>query len=294
MYHKYLFSQIIDFDNHECYTLINQCYGDVKMKYNKTDLYEQVNDVSTTFIWKTHENLGYYPHFHAAVEVYFLLDGTMEAEINGKSFKMEAGDISIANPFEIHMYSQTDVAHVSVLIFSNEFLNDFNGLYQEKILPTHLTDKEYNKKILEIMNEVPYSFTDTTLSVLARKAYVNLILDKIISHYGITKPNVTHNQIMEIISYIYKNYNKPITLETLSKEFNYTRTSISRLLSKYLKTDLRCFLNNLRAEQAKNFLANPKYAHCSILEIASFCGFESAATFYRSYKRRYNSCPRKS
>ena len=40
-------------------------------------LYEQAIDRSDTFIWKTHINMGYYTHFHAAIEMYFLLDGCM-------------------------------------------------------------------------------------------------------------------------------------------------------------------------------------------------------------------------
>lgn len=263
------------------------------MEYSQIELYEKVNDVNATFIWKKHENLGYNSHFHAAVEVYFLLDGNMEAEINGKTFKMEAGDISIANPFEIHKYNRIDSAHVAVLIFSNKYLSDFKSEYGGKIFKSHLTDKEYNKSIFESLRDVPFSFTDAALPPLARKAYANLVMSKIISRYGLITPNVSHNQIMEIVSYIYKNYNQKITLETLSKEFSYTKTSISRLLSKYLKTDLRCFINNLRVEQAEILLSDPKFSHYSILEIASMCGFDSAATFYRSYNRRYNAPPRK-
>ena len=97
----------------------------MKMTYHQRDLYEESNEKNDTFIWKKHENLGYSPHFHSAVEIYFILDGSMEAEINGKRFKMESGDISIANPFEIHKYFKTDPAHVCVLIFSDRYLEDF-------------------------------------------------------------------------------------------------------------------------------------------------------------------------
>ena len=93
------------------------------------------------------------------------------------------------------------------------------------------------------------------------------------------------------LNYIYKNINNKITLDSLAKEFNYTKTSISRFLTKYLKTDLRRFINDLRAEQVRALLNNENYNDKSILDIALSCGFDSAATFYRSYKRRFMKLP---
>lgn len=264
----------------------------MKTTYHQRDLYEESNEKNDTFIWKKHENLGYSPHFHSAVEIYFLLDGSMEAEINGKRFKMESGDISIANPFEIHKYYKTDPAHVCVLIFSDRYLEDFRAEFKDNTLKTHLTDKTYNTQILDILKDIPFSFSESNLSTLARKAYVNLLLDRIISRYGLETPTVSHSQILEIVTYIYKNYRQKITLDTLAKEFGYTKTSMSRLLSKYLQIDLRYFLNNLRAEQAELLLRNPKYENYSILEISSLCGFDSVVTFYRAYKRRFGHSPR--
>lgn len=254
-------------------------------------LYEQAIDRSDTFIWKTHINMGYYTHFHAAIEMYFLLDGCMEAEINGRLYQLKAGDISVANPFELHRYIRIGNAPVAVLIIGSQYLNDFEFVYGNKILPNHLPDAQFNREILNILQQIPYSFENANLSFLAKKAYTDLVLDKITSHYGLKAPEISQNKIREIIEYIYKNYTQKITLETLSDHFHYTRTSLSRLLSQYLKVDLRTFLNTLRVEQAELMICDPKYKHLSILQIATLCGFDSATTFYRAYKRCYKSTP---
>jgi transcriptional regulator GlxA family with amidase domain len=120
---------------------------------------------------------------------------------------------------------------------------------------------------------------------------VNFFLDKIIKHYGVTDKTVPNENITNIISYIYKNYKNEISLDILAKEFNYTKTSVSRLISKYLKTDLRKFVNDIRAEQVRTMIKDPKNSNLSIIDIALSCGFDSVATFYRAYKRRYNELP---
>ncbi len=258
--------------------------------YN-TGLFEK--NEAEVFVWKKHENLGYPAHFHEGMEICFVLQGKCEIILNGTNYVLEEGDISIANHLCIHTYKKTEFCNVAVLILGSNYTSDFNNLYKNQALKPHLNDKEYNKTILAILDDVPASFKNNeSLSVLAKKAYANLIFDKIIAHYSTNKSEQYNQHIMDIVSYIYQNYNKEITLESLAKTFNYTMTSISRFLSKYLRTDLRCFINNLRVEHAELMLNDTKYAHLSIMEIAYLCGFNSAATFYRTYKRRYNRLPR--
>lgn len=266
---------------------------DTSVYYN---LYQ--TSLRDTFVWKKHENIGYPTHFHSAIEIYYILDGEMDAEINGTSYCLQQGDIAVVNPFEIHTYPKVQSgkpkAHVAVLIVGETFLADFFTEYNGFILPSCLTDKEFNKQVLAVLDGVPDSFTNNeSLSTLAKKAYVNLIIDKIISRYGLTKTRESNKEIANIVRYIYENYTEELTLDILSKKFNYSCTSISRLLSKYLKTDLRCFVNNLRVEQANMFISSPKFAKATIMDIALRCGFKSTVTFYRSYKRRYGHAPRK-
>lgn len=284
----------VDIDIFQKYIIIRNM-NNIKKQNSTLDtsniLFEDDKEANT-FLWKTHRNLGYPAKFHTAMEIYFVNEGTMGADINGISYTVSAGDIIIVNPLEIHKYENTGFANVSVFIFDNNYLADFKEIYNNKIFPTHLTDKEYNKEIYNILSKIPTSFTNnTTLSELAKKGYINLLLDTIIKRYNLIDSTNNQDSIMKIVNYIYRNINNKITLDTLAKEFNYTKTSISRLISKYLKTDLRRFVNDIRAEQVRALLKNEKYNNVSVLDIALSCGFDSAATFYRSYKRRFMKLP---
>lgn len=256
------------------------------------DLLYETPEMEYTFVFKQHPNLGYPPRFHSSAEVYYVKEGSIIAYINNNTYTVNKGEIIVVNPFEIHKYEKTGEAFVSVFIFDIFFLENFKKLYKEKILPTYLTNIEYNRDIFDTLSEIKTSNkSNTILSPLAKQAYVNFFLDKIIKYYGVTDKTISNENIINIISYIYKNYKNQISLDILADEFHYTKTSISRLISKYLKTDLRKFVNDIRAEQAQSMMQDPKYDNISIINIASSCGFDSIATFYRSYKRRFNKLP---
>ena len=259
-------------------------------------LYEKINDLSDdTFIWKKHAAYSYYTHFHAAVEICFMLKGERAVTIGEQTIYLKEGEACLINPFEVHTYHQShDVSkQVATAILSKNYLNDFHQVYGDVVLPHHLPDVKFNEQLLALFNDVPPSLSSNqTLTQLTKKAYANLLFDKIATRYGVEARDQQADIATQIVLYICKNYTQKISLETLAKEFNYTKTSISRILSKYLHTDLRCFVNNWRAEQAESMLNDQRYAKHSVTQIALLCGFDSTATFYRAYKRRYGHLPR--
>ena len=228
------------------------------------------------------------------MEVYYILDGEIEAVVNDVTYRVKKGEILAINPFEVHQYKMIGYALCAVLIFSTNFMTDFYKLYKNQKIKTLLTDKEKNKLIFDVIKGIKPSFNNNDyISTLGKKGYINLLLDKIVTNYG-TVPKIEASlDITKILEFLYDNYNKTITLDTLAKQFNFSKTSISRMLSKYLHTDLRLFINNLRAEQADILLKNQQYDDKTVIQIAFDCGFDSAATFYRAYKRRFGTLPRR-
>ena len=225
-----------------------------------------------------------------------MLKGQREVTIGEQTIFLNEGEACLINPFEVHTYLSATSAQdsqVATVILSKNYLNDFLQVYGDVTLPHHLQDTEFNLQILSLFEKLPPSVTSNkTLSPLAKKAYANLLFDKIAANYGVVERDKQADIATQIVLYICNNYTQKISLDLLAKEFNYTKTSISRILSKYLHTDLRCFVNNWRAEQAERMLNDPQFARHSITQIALLCGFDSAATFYRAYKRRYGRLPR--
>lgn len=261
---------------------------------NDQYLYEERNDTQDVFILKRHPHASFYTHFHSALELYYVIDGKIRARINGEDVIAEKGEITICNPFETHTYYWIEPAEVFVFIVNNKYLDDYKSYYAGEHFKHLLTDKEYNKTIYNIFSSIPPSFqNNTTLSPLRKIAYTNLIFSLIIDKYGTLPERKNTNLANRILIFIFENHKKEITLESCAKHFNYAKNSFSRLFSQYIGIDFRTFLNNVRAESANLMLSSPETQNMTTLEIAIACGFNSEATFYRAYKRRYQSLPKR-
>ena len=130
-------------------------------------------------------------------------------------------------------------------------------------------------------------------SPLEKYAYACTVLNKIVQAYGTIPADVmlhrANSTIYKAISYIYDNYTQDISLTTIADYLHIQPQSLSNLLSKYLKTDLRNYINNLRIQEFYVLQKRPENKDLSVLELATLCGFSSLTTFYRAQKKYVDS-----
>ncbi|WP_235298640.1 helix-turn-helix domain-containing protein [Portibacter marinus] len=81
-------------------------------------------------------------------------------------------------------------------------------------------------------------------------------------------------------------YRSPtLTLRQLAKELNLNINDLSQTINNGLKKSFSDFINELRVEEVKDKLKDPKFQHLSQLGIAFDSGFNSKATFNRAFKK---------
>jgi YesN/AraC family two-component response regulator len=88
--------------------------------------------------------------------------------------------------------------------------------------------------------------------------------------------------------YLRENYSKNINLKTLSEELYISTWYLSKLLKKETGNNFIDILNNIRVEEAKKLLGDPKY---KIYEIAEVVGFSDVTYFYRLFKKLTGMTP---
>ncbi|MCL2751194.1 MAG: AraC family transcriptional regulator [Firmicutes bacterium] len=254
--------------------------------------YEQDSGSPYLFDIKRHKNFGYSAHFHPSIELYFITSGEMSAIMNGKTISVTAGDILFCNPYDVHHYLTSDECFVTVWRAGARFLAEFQSFYKDKVFEHTLRDKEFNKGIFEIILGLPEAPGD--IGMLKKIAVTNLILSLLIERYGVRdKPKRSGEIAAKILEYIHANYSQQLTLRQLAREFGYAEMSFSRIFRSSFGVDFRVFLSELRAERADAMLNDEQFIHLNVMQIASACGFDSAATFYRNYKKCYGTTPLK-
>ncbi|MEM9647744.1 MAG: helix-turn-helix domain-containing protein [Bacteroidota bacterium] len=84
-----------------------------------------------------------------------------------------------------------------------------------------------------------------------------------------------------------------LTLPKLAKRLGTNTHYLSQVINVKTNQSYHTFINDYRCESAKHELINPRNSKKSVEEIGSMCGFGSASSFYRSFRRKYETTPMK-
>ncbi len=103
------------------------------------------------------------------------------------------------------------------------------------------------------------------------------------------RENHNNDKVRKALRYIYNNYNKDITLETIAKEMNLSEGEASRVFKKVIKESPIEYLIKYRCNMASYYLKNTSH---SVTDIAMMVGFSSSNYFTIAYKKINGITPR--
>ena len=257
---------------------------------SKYFLFEIVGDVPDFFYSNRYVTQGTKLHFHRNWEVFCVFDGVVSATVDNKCYLLEPGMAVVVDSLAPHSFECTS-AEISYTIIGTELMQLFFQLYPNRTLPRLLPDKQANRPLLDFVTSIAMQVAN--YSPLEKYAYACTVLNKIVQAYGTIPADVMLHRatstIYKAISYIYDNYTQDISLTTIADYLHIQPQSLSNLLSKYLKTDLRNYINNLRIQEFYVLQKRPENKDLSVLELATLCGFSSLTTFYRAQKKYVDS-----
>ena len=91
-----------------------------------------------------------------------------------------------------------------------------------------------------------------------------------------------------LTQYIKQNFQKPLTINLLSKEFGYNPSYITHIFCDQLKIPFRTYLGAVRSEYAATLILSTDK---SMTQIAFECGYENLNTFSRCFKKHFSQTP---
>ncbi len=251
-------------------------------------MYEKYRDGELLFEIKKHKVKDYYTHFHFATEICCVRSGGFDYAVNGNKGRVEEGDILFVNSGEVHQYFENEDCEVTIVIMNESYSADFMQEFGDVAFDNVLKNREVNAQIFRLLDEHYEKQKDSLF--IENKIFANQVYSLLCRNYAVYKRDKSDTLLGEILKYIYKNYNNPITLESVAELFAYSKATISKLFQQKVNVDFRIFVNNIRADRARQMLHDSTYKNWDIISIALECGFSSAATFYRTYKRCFG-CP---
>lgn len=251
------------------------------------------------FINKSHRVVGYEMssfHLHKKYEIYYLVEGVRKYFIDDSVYLVNAGNVVLIGPDEIHKTaSLNNTPHTRyVLNFNPEYFGaswewGFDPFAFFKLGVKVLTISMKQQGLIESLLHRLYELNgnSTPEATVLRRA---LLAELLITLKGFTEKQaakhensekLSNKMVDKIITYIIKNYTKPLSLKEIAAQFYISPYYLSHLFKQTTNLSVVEYINSVRIRSAKELLETTKY---SISQIASMSGFATSSHFRRMFK----------
>lgn len=231
------------------------------------------------------------PHFHSAVEILVCAEGEQVLTVGGERKILQAGDGCFIDSYTVHSLEKSACNMFVFLGDLQYFQPTFQAFHDQK--PPMFFRFE-NLSLLSFLYDICEKNTQNTPARYeTNEGVVKILLSEISKNtpFALHKERGKDELVCNILHYASHHLKEDLSLQRLANVFGYSHEHLSRLLHRHLNEHWNRYVGRLRVRAAHALLKSAP--SCSVLEIASQCGFESPNTFYRAYKREYQQSPRK-
>jgi len=230
------------------------------------------------------------PHIHPHLELIYLSEGSSLANADNASFLLEAGDLFLSFPNQIHFYYPQSPLKGYMLIFSSGLFSDFENIFQDQIpVNSILKADQLPADIAERLAKIVVAArSDLHFDRIAAKGNLLTLLAEILPQMQMTESIANQGTVKNLLTYCVENYTEPLTLDMVSEQLHMSKYYICHIFKERMGIGFATFINQLRIAHACNLLDK----NCSITEVAYSSGFSSIRTFNRVFFKSIGTTPR--
>ena len=240
------------------------------------------------------------------MEIIYIKKGKGTVSIDMHSHYVEAGDIIIVIPGQLHSISQLDKYSMEYenIIFSTDMLiskisdtletDFFIPLLAGNIAIKNLItadDDIYNELALclnkadNICRTFPKGYKLALKACLYEFFFVIYTNSEEISE---TKSNKNVDRIKTILNYLEANYRHDISIEEIADVCGFSSSHFMKFFKKNMGDSFINYLNDYRLSMAARTLLS---SDDNIIDIAADCGYDNLSYFNRIFKKKYGVTP---
>lgn len=253
--------------------------------------YELEAENRKTIFFKRKTNIGANPHFHSAIELLFVQEGEFFVCVDGKETLMHANDACFVDSFLLHQY---EWAHKGICYVISADAEVFKEIFKtlKGVPPTFFTFGDFD--LLDRLYELCWrEYKDEATRYMAFAGALKMLFSQISQNVIFSQPVQKKDSLLvcQALQYAEQNLTGDLSLQAVARHFGYSYEHFSRILHMHLFENWNTYVNRLRVRRAHALLQQRKEGGASVLQIAYDCGFGSAKTFYRSYKKEFGEAP---
>ena len=237
-------------------------------------------------------------HYHQNPELFYVLTGKLDVQIDDKKYLLQKGDILLINANKRHLMIGSDALLGARFEIDFHLLAEEMGTMQLMFWCNTVADKNeaYDdlRRVLDHILERYFERDQKGALYLSSLCYEALYI--LTSNFMIraddARIHVENSQdrirIREIQNYIQANYQSQISLNDLAERLYLSNAYLSKYVKKHLGLTFMEYLNNVRLFHAVDELL---YSNKNVTRIALDNGFPTSAAFTKSFRDIHGVSP---
>lgn len=244
-------------------------------------------------------------HYHDFYKILIFINGNVNYNIEGKSYKLTPYDIVLVNKGDIHKpeYVAGEPYERVIFFISEEYLERHKGegyslancfgRAKEENSDVLRFPAMVNSALMEIIGKLEKNGAE---SRYAGRLYANALFMELLvllnraclEETGCFSRNVVYNQKMiDIIRYVNEHLKEELSIDSLSERFYISKYHMMRQFKEETGYTIHNYITEKRIQAANNLMI----AGVSATKACYECGFKDYSTFSRAYKTRMNRTP---
>ena len=229
-------------------------------------------------------------HLHTQLEIIYLQEGSCEAILDNRRYKVEAGQVLAVFPNQIHAYVEQTPVKGYVVIVAPEQFPEFHELMQSKlprnpVVQANALGIDAGQYLAEA--RIKLKRKEALADVSAKGHLLTFLAEMFLCMEFADKPGEA-STMKSILNYCMDHYTESFTLEQMAKDLYLSKYYICHVFRERFNTNCKEFVNQLRIEAACKLLKKGR----SVTEVAYESGFSSVRTFNRVFFDYMNMSPR--
>ena len=244
-------------------------------------------------------------HYDKDLIIEYYRRGEASLRIEGNLYDIKEGDVVLLNPDELHMSERKDNCYMEkiVLHINDGLLGQFSAdrsVFFEKIAKkakgkgnliasNTANSLGLSKKIEDCLSLAAENTPESDVLLCCKTVEVLSALSSLIQNIDDISANTSkgNKTVNKIIDYINRHYAEPITLDTLSDRFHFSKYYISHLFKDFVGISPYDYLIARRLYVCNNLIRGGT----SVKEAAIEAGFTNYSNFFRLYKKHFQITP---
>ena len=247
-------------------------------------LYQENN----TIRFHVRDTLDFPLHLHNVLEIAFLRAGSATAVCGTERFMLEAGDVFLAFPNQVHGYESSrnvlsDVLIIPAQPFLNYLRNRLLKVPQTPVLKKGQWEHTGIASLLDMIRPVRHTEDESVL-----QGFAMVIVGKLLPLLTLTDPPANSDAMQRLLLYLSEHYREPIGRNEIARAVGYHESYISHLFTENLNTTMKGYMTTLRLQDARDLLTNETL---TVSRISILLGFGSIRSFNRAFAEHFGMTP---